>query len=127
VSNPRHAASQARFVDIVEPGYFRLRLVRGGWQVPCRIESTSDGWQATIDGFTHPANPDPWRAEGVSDIHTYGERIDAKTYSWLLSIKSWAAENNPDHPACWPRRAIDRLNLRPLYPRKPQSWEPPPY
>lgn len=127
MTNPRHSADQRRAVDVVEPGYFRMRLVRGGWQVPCKIERGAAGWQATIDGFTHPPDPDPWRAEGVSGIHAYGERIDRQTYSWLLRVKAWAVENHPDHPALEPRRRMEPSRLRPLYPRTSPQWSQPPY
>jgi len=126
-STARHAPSQARAVDVVTPGYYRMPITRGGWSVPCQIELTTVGWRATIDGFSHAADLDPWRAEGVSSIHAYGEKIDRATFDWLLEVKAWAAKHNPEHPCLWPRRAIDFGKLRPLYPRRTTAkWESPP-
>lgn len=111
----RHAATQARAVWPPSVGLFRLRLTKGGWPVPCVIARTEQGaWYATIDGFTHPAHDDPAQAEGVSDVWTYGQIVTRAEYEWALAMKDHAAAHDPDHPCLNPRRAIERLWLRPL-------------
>jgi len=126
MGSERHADRQRRRVDVVEPGWFKLRLTKGGWQVPCRIGFDADrGWYAVIDGCPHSPNDDPWLAEGVSDIHAYGLKIDHEEYEHLLSIKVWAQVHQHDHPALWPQRRIDPAQLRPLFPRKPATWTRP--
>lgn len=115
MSRARHAADQARTVWPPAPGLFRLRLTKGGWGVPCRIACTDQGeWFAEVDGCTHRAHPNPALAEGVSDIWTFGEIINRTTFEWLFAMKDHAAAHDPDHPCLNPRRAIDKLRLRPL-------------
>jgi hypothetical protein len=124
MSGRRHDPAQARVVDRVEPGFYRMRLARGCWRVPCRILRTDDRlyWFSVIDGFEHEPHASPWIAEGVSMIHTYGEKITQRQYDWLLSIKDWATVHEPDHPSLWPQRRMDPLTLRPLSPRKTPKW-----
>jgi hypothetical protein len=122
----RHHPSQSRRSDQIEEGYYSLVLARGGWPVPCRIERTDDGqqWFAVIDGIVRPANPDPWYAEGIVNIHEHGLRISQQEYDWRIETKQWAVENDPSHPALSPRRRIEIRKLRPLQPRTPIPWTP---
>jgi hypothetical protein len=127
MASDRHAEDQRRRVDIVLPGWFKLRLTKGGWQVPCRIGYEGEtGWYAVIDGFSHQPNPDPWLAEGVSDVHAYGHKISHTEYEDLLSLKVWAGIHARNHPALWPHRRIDPMQLRPLFPRTQPQWTPTP-
>jgi hypothetical protein len=96
------------------PGWYRLRLAKGAWPVPCLVTYTKDGWQATIDGEAFEPHPDPWHATGVDRVHHYGQRISAAEYDRLLEAKEWARQHQPDHPCLHPRRAIDRLTIKPL-------------
>jgi hypothetical protein len=117
----RHSREQTRRSDVVEPGFYRLRLRRGAWAVPARIVRTDDGeFFAIIDGCEHSPHADPFLAEGVSDVHAYGTKIDEQTYDWLLAVKAHAAAHGPDdHPALNPTRAINPARLSPLQPRTP--------
>jgi hypothetical protein len=117
----RHGKDQARAVWPPEQGYFRLRLARGAWEVPCRIVRTEDGeWFAEIDGCAHASNPDPALAEGISIVWTYGFRTDEADFRWRLAVKAHAAAHgSPDHPALNPRRAISLMRLSPIQPRTP--------
>jgi hypothetical protein len=99
-----------------EPGWFRLRLVRGGWPVPAAIRHTIDGWFAVIDGFQHPPADDPAYAEGISDLWTYGDRIEEHEYEYLLALRAHVLTHEPDHPAANPHRAIQPALLRPILP-----------
>jgi hypothetical protein len=116
-ASDRHAKGQRRAVWPPEPGLFRLRLVRGGWGVPCAIAVTIDGWQAEIDGIAYPPDPDPARAIGVERIWTGAEIIDQSEHDWLIEMKAWALAHEPDHPAANPLQAINPSELRPLIPR----------
>jgi hypothetical protein len=114
-----HAARQRRRIDAPEPGYFSMRLVKGGWRVPCRIVHDAHGWHAEINGEVQPAFPDPYAAPGVSRVHERGLRIDQPTYDRLIALKAYAEAHEPDHPAANPLRAIDPMQLQPIIPRTP--------
>jgi hypothetical protein len=112
--NARHHPSQARAVWPPSPGFFRMRLTKRGWEVPCAIRHDGNGWCAVIDGCEHPPAALPEHAEGVSDIWTYGTITDEADYRWRLAVKAHAAAHEPDHPACNPRTAINPLTTRML-------------
>jgi hypothetical protein len=115
MSSERHHDDQRRQVWPPEAGFFRLRLVRKGWAVPCQIVCTDDElWQATIDGEALTAHADPAHAPRVADIWHGGHRIDEAEYLWCLAVKEHAAAHDPDHPALNPRQAISPMRLKPL-------------
>lgn len=116
----RHDASQRRLIWPPEPGFFRLRLVKRGWPVPCQI-ILRDGplWQAERDGVLAAPHPDPAIAEYVADIWTGGSKVDEFEYRWLIALKAHCLAHEPDHPAVNPRRPIDHRLLAPLIPRTP--------
>ena len=102
--------------DVTEPksGYFRQRLVKNGWKVPCRIEQNESGeWRATVDGENGPWCAD-WIEAGVDKIWLYAEEIAEHEYLYLLAMKERA---DPDHPSRNPRKAVDYNLLKPIIPR----------
>jgi hypothetical protein len=122
----RHALGQERQVDHVDPGFYRLALVKGGWRVPCRICHEDNGfdpyWWGEIDGEANGLRVrDPFDCPVIVQIHEWGEKISDRQFDWLVAIKQWAAQHDPSHPCLHPRRRIDHMNLRPLIPRKP--WQ----
>ena len=118
MSADRRHPSQSRRVDQVEKGFYRLRLVKGGWAVPCQIARNLDGdWYAVVDGEMQSANPDPFLASFVGRIHSGGLRISQGEYDHLLALKTWAAVNNLDHPCLRPTWSMDVNALRPILPR----------
>jgi hypothetical protein len=113
---PAHRRGPPRPVWPPEAGWFRFRLVRGGWAVPAAIRQTDDGWSAVIDGFEHPPHDDPAHAEGVSDLWTYGDRIEQHEYDYLTALREHVRRADPSHPAANPHRAILPAMLRPILP-----------
>lgn len=98
-----------RHVGEPQPGYFLLRLIKGGPLVPSRIcHSLEDGWWAEINGERFPAHPDPSHARGVFQIWHGGQEITAEIYEHRLKLKAWAEKHRPDHPSAKPRQRIDR-------------------
>jgi hypothetical protein len=113
--NPRHSPNQRRRVDLPSSGFFTLRLVRGGWAVPAQIARNGRFWFAVVDGETLAAHADPFQAEKVAAIHEFGTAIEQSHYVWLLALREWAAEHDPDHPCLHPYRAINPMQLRPIH------------
>jgi hypothetical protein len=105
----------SRRIDAPEPGFFRLRLVPGGWPVPARILHDGEKWQAIIDGIAADPHPDPSIA-GVDRIWTSGTRIEQPEYDWRLATKAAALAEQPDHPAANPRKRMDPMLLRSFMP-----------
>jgi hypothetical protein len=111
-----------RIVWPPEEGYFRLRLVRGGWSVPAQISyDVETGWRATIDGAEREPNRDPALATDVPRVWHYGRFIPEHEYEQLVALKAWAIEHSPRHPCVNPLKPIDRMMLDPiiLAPRYP--------
>jgi hypothetical protein len=118
----RHDQSQAREIWPPRAGFFRLRLVRGGWPVPAEIKlvpiedggTDRMGWQAVIDGEPRDPDPDPAHAAGVSDIWHGGTIVPQSEFEWCIAVRDHAAAHDPDHPSLHPRKPIDRNRLKPL-------------
>lgn len=117
-------SDQARRIDVVEPGLYRLALVRNGWKVPCRIYHEDFVWWVEIDQEHSGYNvTDPFECPKIVHVHEWGEKISDRQYDWLIAIKGWAAMHDPDHPCLQPWTSMDPMNLRPLIPRR-SEWTP---
>jgi hypothetical protein len=110
----------AREIANPRPGAFRLRLVRGGWAVPCRIahDEPSGLWSCTIDGVTM-THADAVAA-GVFKVWIYGQEVEEWVVRDLEALKVWARTYQPDHPCLHPRRRMDPNLLAPV--RVPESF-----
>ena len=99
----------ARRVDRPEPGFFEVRLVKGGPLVAASIAFDVDTgmWTATIDGDAGLPDPDPWQAEGLTRVWHYGRAVTEDEYRYRLALKTWALANDPAHPAAHPRDPIN--------------------
>jgi hypothetical protein len=101
----------ARAVAQPEPGYFLMRLVRGGPMVSARILRDGAGrWQAIVDAKTYPPAADPAAADFVFRIWHGGEIISETEYLRHEGAKARAIAANPLHPATRPRQPIDLHN-----------------
>lgn len=91
-----------------------MKLVKGGWAVPCRIayDSGSGMWETTIDDAV-TMNIDPVQA-GVFKVWLVGKFIAEWEYLDMVNRREWARSNQPDHPCLHPRKAIDPNLLRPI-------------
>lgn len=114
-----------RNLDKPEPGYYRMRLVKGGALVACAIVygppndpetgeplDRSWRWSALIDG-QEAGEPDHQPTANIEWIWTSGEQIDRETYDLMLAQATWDRTYAPKAPAATPRRAIP-LNDMPL-------------
>ena len=106
----------------LQPGFFKVRLVRGGPWVAAeliiaggRLATTEDGcpvfapiWlaelpdllvEATMEGeaFRHP----------LFRLLYFGVRIDETEYRHLLATAAWARKHSPRNPAANPTKPVD--------------------
>lgn len=120
VVNPRHAQA-TRNISRPEPGWFLLRLVKGGPLVgacityePSRDPVTDEPcdrswwWSAWINGEL-VGEPGVRPNDQVFRIWESGDRIDEAEYSYMIQSARWAQEYAPDEPAANPRTAVNLL------------------
>lgn len=76
----------SRAIAEPEPGFFSLRLVKGGPEVGARIHQGFGIWWASINGvMCGAAAADPVAAAGVFRVWTSGARIDRQAYDALIA------------------------------------------
>jgi hypothetical protein len=115
----RFGPSQTRPVWPPRAGHFRLRLCRGGWAVPAKIQhSPIEGWRAIIDEAEKDWHDDPAYASGVSLVWHHGMIVDVSEYDWCLAVKRWAEKEHSDHPSLHPQEPIRRMILPPFFPQR---------
>lgn len=104
----------ARVVWPPSPGYFTLRLVKGGWRAPAQIIFANGLWQAIVDGEAGTPHADPVIA-GVDIIWSYGVFSNAAEYAYLNATREWARRNpQANHPAADATQPISRVRMRPI-------------
>lgn len=99
---------KARQVGEPEPGYFLIRLVRKGPQVPARITHRDGIWQAIINGEPQREGTDPAMAQDVFRIWHGGEAITEAEY-----LRAMHKARQPS--ALPPREPIDLTKRAPLF------------
>jgi hypothetical protein len=108
----------SRRIDRPEPGFFRMRLVRGGVFVgariyrPCPMHPETcealDRWfdlEAEIDG--EPAD--------VLRVWESGDPITPAEFAYLDARGAWARRVVPDHPFANPRRPVTWAEIPVLF------------
>ena len=118
-----------RAIDSPEPGYFRMRLVRHGPFVACRIwrccsctvnggdENEQHDWRATCDRFpplTATVNGED-QPGMVRRVWTYGRAVDAATYRLMVDRANWDKQYAPAAPAANPDKPLDINTIPPLF------------
>lgn len=96
-----------RRVDQPEPGYFCIRLVKGGPWVAAEIRHIDGAWLALIDGVPKTPHPDPAQAEDVFRIWHYGERIPNYEHAFMVQWAAHVRVFQPDAPEANPTRPIN--------------------
>ena len=112
-----------------EPGFFKMRLVRGGVYVGAKIEygpgldpesgeplDRSYQWYGEINGkAVSSPSPDPAEAE-VFDIWIHGKPITENEYKYLIDDREWASNHAQQSPEAQPRQKINPRNQPPALP-----------
>jgi hypothetical protein len=100
--------------DTPRPGYYLLRLVRGGPWVAAQVARDPAGWRCMIDGTWEGPAADPWSLRGMETIHWSGRETTAEDCQRRIGLARWAKIHEPDHPAANPRRPIDLDRIIPI-------------
>jgi len=115
--------------DIPLPGFYAMRLVKGGIEVPIMIwhgcpviegerQDRCPRWCVAIDGKSCRLDKDQQCRVPLDVFDAWpacsGHRIQAREYAFLRRRTKWARAYAPSHPAANPR---ERIDLRALPPR----------
>jgi hypothetical protein len=114
-----------RQVGKPEPGFFKLRLVKGGPLVGARIThgptidpdtgetlDRSPFYAGEINGKPDP-DPRPEPSDAVWKIWEHGERIGEDEYRFLIADRAWVAQHEPHRPEANPTKPVDLATLNP--------------
>ena len=100
--------NRPRHVDKPEPGFFEMRLVKGGPLVGARIVHEDGLWSAWIDGAPcGPPHPDPVYANGVYRIWHNAAFSDELSYNFRMELRAWALKHDPEHWAARPQLPVN--------------------
>ena len=107
-----------RVIDRPEPGFFRLKLTKGGPWVPailyrpCPIEFAPETFQGVDRHYRLVAEIDG-KLVDVARVWTSGERIPLAEYLFMKADHAWVRENAPHLPEANPGQSIDFNVLQP--------------
>lgn len=93
-----------RQVGVITPGFYKRRLRKGGPFVAVKFFYAGGAIRVEVDGETQtlggePFNPwEEWPMAWPSD---------AQEHAYFASLRTWAREHAPGHPAAQPWRRID--------------------
>jgi hypothetical protein len=93
--------------DLPTPGYYVLRLIKGGPFVGGEIRLVGGEWSAMIDGDWEGPSANPWLLPRLVQLHHYGKFSTESEVQFRIGQRRWAMIYAPSHSAANPRRAID--------------------
>lgn len=93
--------------DKPTPGFYVLRLIKGGPWVGAEIRFEDGQWSVMIDGDTQGPSANPWVLDRLAMVHHYGRFSTESEVQFRIGQKRWAQIYSPSHSAANPRRAID--------------------
>lgn len=114
------AVPTPKMVNVVLPGYYLVRFVPGGWEVPARITAEQGAFIFEHDGtrIERPVTSEeawsltvPWLAgeqiDPIARILLFGQPCTETEYRHRLATKTWAEQHEPAHPSLHPFKPID--------------------
>ena len=107
----------SRRIDKPAPGFFEIRLVKGGPMVAAQIQhdEATGLWSADIDGEPGAPHADPMQAEHLARVWLYGRVVTGADYRYRLALKAYALKHDPAHPAAHPREPVRVNTLSPPF------------
>jgi hypothetical protein len=101
--------------DVPEPGWYLLRLVRGGVWVGAQIAyNEAEGWTVVLDGVLEGPNHNPWALPSMERVHWGGRPTTEAEVLYRIGIKRFAEIHMPAHPAVNPKQPVDIDELPPV-------------
>jgi len=107
-----------RDLETPQPGFYQVRLVRGGHPLPAQIthDAESDTWAIQIgDDTPTSVVGNPWDHPQMERVYYYGRAISEDEHAGLLRLIAWARANDPDHPILTPTIKRALINMPPLF------------
>lgn len=104
-----------RRTDRPEPGFYTLRLCKGGPPVGAEIIRDANGrwWCMLNDDLFGPVD-DPFVMDALQQVHAYGQDSTEAEVRYRIDLKRWAEKYAPTHPAANPRRPVNSDILLPF-------------
>jgi hypothetical protein len=93
--------------DTPEPGFYLLRLVKGGPWVGAEIRCQDGQWRVMVDGDWQGPVADPWSLPNLERVHWGGRTTTESEVRYRLARKRHAIIDAPNSPAANPRRPVD--------------------
>ena len=104
-----------RRTDRPQPGFYTLRLVRGGPPVGAEIIHDENGqWWCSVDDVLYGPAADPFQIDALCQVHAYGQDASEAEVRYRVNLKRWAVAYSPSHPSANPRRPINSDQLLPF-------------
>ena len=91
----------------VRPGFYKMKLARGGPWVAVKLEKAGEGWRAVVDGVASDWHPDAPLAKHVLQTRLHGVPITESIYRYLLAYAEWCRANDPTAPEANPAERYD--------------------
>lgn len=110
----------SRAIGSPQPGFFQMRLVKGGPWVPaiiyrpCPLEMHPETFQH-IDRWPHLEAEIDGMPASVDRIWTSGRFISIAEYLYLKDDRAWVRQYAPHLPEARPEEAMDVNKLAPIF------------
>jgi hypothetical protein len=108
------APQSTRQSDKPTPGFYVLRLIKGGPWVGGEIRLSEAQWSAQIDGIWEGPSANPWLLPKLVQLHHYGKFSTESEVQFRIGAKRWAQIHSPSHAAANPKRPIDLDSVIPF-------------
>jgi hypothetical protein len=93
-----------------QPGYYAVKMVKGGVECAAQIGCTDGVWWAKINDKPHgEPSADPQLANGVQFVWLRARPVTENEHRFLLARYEWNVQHKPGSPFADPGK---RVNLR---------------
>ena len=130
---PFKQLNQTRDISEPKPGFFKVRLAKGGPYVGAQIgrfchcsinggdENEMHSWQETCDRYPHLSamingefrekTLSYMATDAIDSLMLFGDMITEAEYDYLIDDRKWAEENAPHLPEAQPRQKVNILDV----------------